>query len=101
MRIRIVLSGGFAGLKREKIVETSALPAAERTALERLVAACGFFALPAHDPTARPMPDARQLDVEIEDDAGRTHRVRLAEHAASPAVKDLVDRAFGAAPGEP
>jgi len=105
MHIRIVQSGGFAGLRREKVVETSRLPARERAALERLVAASGFFALPARpagagdaagkgDATAH--RDAHQFDVEIEDGAGRRHAVRVSEHGKNAALKDLVDRAWAA-----
>jgi len=101
MRIRIVQSGGFAGLKRERVVETAQLPAPERAALEGLVHASGFFALPARAPAGgHAVPDARQLDLEIDDGAGRSHRVRLSEHAASPAVRDLVERALNASAPE-
>ena len=103
MRIRIVQSGGFAGLRRERVVETTQLPEAERATLERLVTASGFFALPARAGGAggaRPLPDALQFEVEIEDDAGRRHQVRLPEHATSEALRDLVDRAWNAAGGE-
>ena len=40
--------------------------------------------------------DARQFDVEIEDGTGRRHAVRLSEHEAGGALKDLVDRAWAA-----
>jgi hypothetical protein len=100
MRIRIVQSGGFAGLRREKVVETSGLPAPERAALERLVETSGFFALPARQAPAAggggagAHRDARQFDVEIEDGAGRRHAVRLSEHTTGGALKDLVDRVW-------
>jgi hypothetical protein len=107
MHIRIVQSGGFAGLRREKVVETSGLPARERAALERLVTACGFFALPARPDAGGAAVaggagevaahrDAHQFDVEIEDDAGRLHAVRVSEHAKNGALKDLVDRVWAA-----
>ncbi len=108
MRIRIVQSGGFAGLRREKVVETAGLPAPERAALERLVETSGFFALPARNAAAAggagaagAHRDARQFDVEIEDAAGRRHAVRLSEHTTGGALKDLVDRVWATGGGAP
>src|SRR5258705_4107875 len=46
VRIQVVRSGGFAGLRRERAVETEQLPSGERADLERLVAESRFFDLP-------------------------------------------------------
>jgi len=99
MRIRIVLSGGFAGTRRARVVETTALPVAERATIERLVRVCGFFDRPAVGasgavPTTH--RDARQIDLEIKDDAGRRHTVRLSDVSIDPAIQDLVDQAWAA-----
>jgi len=95
MRIRIVLSGGFAGTRRARVVETTALPVAERATIERLVRVCGFFDRPAAA-GATTHRDARQIDLEIKDDAGRRHTVRLSDVSIDPAIQDLVDQAWAA-----
>lgn len=87
MRIEFVRSGGFAGVSLRLAVESGALPAGERKALELLVDQARFFDLPP-DLTS-PLPDAFQYDVAIEIE-GRRHSVRLDEHAMPEEVKPLL-----------
>ena len=101
MRIRIVLSGGVAGTRRARVVETTALPVEERATIERLVRVSGFFDRPAAGAAAAATQadahrDARQIDLEIKDDAGRRHTVRMNDVSIDPAIQDLVDQAWAA-----
>ncbi|OLD96919.1 MAG: hypothetical protein AUI36_45725, partial [Cyanobacteria bacterium 13_1_40CM_2_61_4] len=65
-------SGGFAGLRREREVETDGLEPGERARLERLVAESRFFDLPARATSG--LPDVMQYRVRVEVD-GREHEI--------------------------
>ena len=93
MRIRVVRSGGFAGLRVERAVETDALPALERGELERLVADACFFDLPARATCG--MPDVIQYRVTIES-GGREHEVTTDDRTAAAGVMRLVEFVLGA-----
>ena len=97
MRIRIIESGGFAGLRRECVVETDGLPETQRAALERLVAAAAFFALPER--LVSGFPDMIQYRVTVEE-RDRAHEVTFDDENATEALRSLVDRILEAA-GEP
>ena len=89
MRIRVVQSGGFAGLRVERAVETDDLEASEREDYERLVAEACFFELPARATSG--LPDVIQCRVRI-DAHGREHEVTTDERTASMALWALVER---------
>ena len=96
MRLTLHQSGGFAGIARPPLtLETGALAAAQRTAIERLVHAAGLgAAAPAAKPT---MPDRFQYRLEVRHDDGTTAVVGFAEDTATPAQLKLV-RLLRAAP---
>ena len=91
MRIRIVQSGGLAGLRRERVVETERLPDAGRETLEGLVRTAAFFELPARSVSS--LPDVIQYRVRVEW-SGRSHEVTFDDETASQPLRDLVTRAF-------
>ncbi len=79
------------------VLESAALPAAERDALETLIARARFFELA---PTAaRPRPDRFQYDVCIED-AGRRHAVSLHDPVEPEPLKVLLEHLTALARGE-
>ena|SRR5882762_990603 len=89
MRIEFRRSGGFAGLGVRLDLESAELPAAERKALEALVARARFFELPAR--SSRPQPDAFQYDLCIED-AGRRNAVCLHDPVEPETLRSLLER---------
>ena len=70
-------------------LESADLPAAERDALETLIARARFFELPARG--ARPRPDAFQYDLAIEH-AGRRHALCVHDPVEPEALRPLIDR---------
>ena len=97
MRIRIVQSGGFAGLRRERVVETDELPQGLREALEGLIESTTFFSLPARLVTD--LPDVIQYRVRVEK-AARIHEVTFDDESATEAMRTLVERVFETAHGK-
>lgn len=100
MKITYQRSGGVAGISKRAVIDTSALPAAERAAWEGLVAGADFFALPgtmASDPRQR---DALSHTVAIEDGA-RQHTVEVQGSPAAAPVRALLDRLQGASARAP
>ncbi len=94
MRIGIVQSGGFAGLRRERVVETEELPQRLREALEALIESATFFSLPTR--LASGLPDVIQYRVRVEARA-RIHEVTFDDESATEALRSLVERVFEAA----
>lgn len=95
MRITIAMSstGLFyaPGLAAPVVIEVSALPAADAVRIETLVRDTVFFDREAAPETlARPVPDARQVTVTVEE-AGRSHTLLLAEPIKDPGLKALVE----------
>ncbi len=86
MQIRVVRSGGFAGLRRERAVETERLPEAQRSEVERLVAEAGFFDLPTRATSGQ--PDAILYRVRVEA-AGRAYEVTTDERTAAEPLLTL------------
>ena len=95
MRIRVVRSGGFAGLRVERAVDTTLLPIAERVRVERLVIEADFFELPARAVSG--LPDVIQYQVWVEADR-RHHEVATDERTAGGAMLALVERVLGVEP---
>jgi hypothetical protein len=96
VRIRIVQSGGFAGLRRERVVETDGLPRELRETLEGLIESATFFSLPAR--LASGLPDVIQYRVRIEESA-RIHEVTFDDQTGGEALRSLVECIFRAANG--
>lgn len=93
MRIRVVESGGLAGLRRERVVETDRLPRERRNVLEELIATATFFALPAR--LVSGLPDVIQYRVEVRD-AARAHVVAFDDECGNEDLRSLVACVFEA-----
>lgn len=94
MRITFAMSspGLFyaPGLAEPVVLELSALPRSEAARIEALVHDAKFLdRAAAPEALARPMPDARQFTVTVEQ-AGRSRTLHLTEPIADPALKALV-----------
>ena len=89
MRIQVVQSGGFAGLRVERAVETERLSASEQGHYERLLAAACFFDLPTRSVSG--LPDVIQCHIHIHAH-GREHEVTTDEQSASRPLWALVER---------
>ncbi|MFE0754285.1 protealysin inhibitor emfourin [Inquilinus sp. NPDC058860] len=94
MRITFAMSstGLFyaPGLAEPVVLDLAALPPAEAARIEALVRDAHVLDRPAApEGLSRPMPDARQFTVTV-DDGGRSRTLELAEPIADPALKDLV-----------
>ena len=87
-RVRVVQSGGFAGLTRRYEVEAAKLDSAQSRRLDELVAALPHPA--AEGGQQKGQPDRFQYDLEVETKSG-AHQWRVPEAAASPAHKALID----------
>jgi hypothetical protein len=83
LRLELRVSGGFAGLRRPPVVlDTEALPDAERAEIERLAEA-----VLAREHPGPPGPDRFQYDLRAGDRAACLH-----EGALSPEAEALVSR---------
>ena len=89
MRIQVVRSGGFAGLRRERAVETEQLPPGERADLERLVAESRFFDLPVRATSGAPDVIQYRVKVEVE---GRGHEITADDQTLGDALRKLATR---------
>lgn len=86
-------SGGFAGLRRERAVETERLPAPRRVTIETLIERATFFELP--DRLVSGLPDVIQYRVRVED-AERVHEVLFDDEEATEPLRTLVVLLLGA-----
>ena len=94
MKVTLRRSGGFAGLNLRSEIDASQLGAKESSELQRLVSR-----LPAGQPprpaaaaaaAARPMPDAMQYEVTVDDGNG-PRTVRASDGAMPEELQELVD----------
>src|SRR5215467_5128348 len=91
MRIEFTRSGGFAGMRVAKVLNTDEMPEAEALALKELVKSAEFFDLAESESLPSRGADRFQYDITIESD-GRTHTVKADEGAIPPALAPLVKR---------
>lgn len=77
-------------------LESAELPAAERDALEGLIARAGFFTL--HARSARSRPDAFQYDLAIEH-GGRRHALCVHDPVEPEALRPLIEHLTALARG--
>ncbi len=89
MRIRVVQSGGLAGLRSEHELDTDQLPAEAREALARLIEGLAFFTRPPQP--ASKLPDMIHYRVRIEEGA-RAHEVTFDDGCDEATLLELVDR---------
>ena len=100
MQITFLESGGFAGAIRGVRIDAATLPAGEREALERLVAACGRAG--SCELNTAGGRDRRQYDLAIDQD-GRIDRLTCDDgcvpEAARPLIAFMAARATPQGPG--
>ncbi len=86
MRIRVVRSGGLAGLRRDRAVDTERLSDLQRVEVERLVIEARFFDLPARATSG--LPDVILYRVRVEM-ASRAHEVTTDDRTAAEPLLTL------------
>jgi hypothetical protein len=90
MKVRLVRSGGVAGIRLATEVDAARLPEDGARRLARLVEESGILALPSGPPPGAAGPDrfAYRLTVETED---RERTVEVAEQDVTPELAPLID----------
>lgn len=99
MLVRLVRTGGIAGLRVRAEVDSEQLPPAQKREMKKLVEEAKLFDQPAK-PGGRAMPDQFQYEITIEDQ-GKTHSFVTNEAAASDQLLELVDWLIAAAKPRP
>ena len=89
MKVTLVQSGGFAGLRVGKIADTGTLPAGDAEHLKDLVEAAGFFDLAERIGPPPKHADRFQYRIAVED-GGRQKSVLVADEALTDQLKALV-----------
>jgi hypothetical protein len=91
VRIRVVQSGGLAGLHSELELDTDSLPEEIREGLESLVQGSAFFARDAGDGACSKLPDMVEYRVRIEQGA-QAHELTFDDGCGVTPLLELVDR---------
>jgi hypothetical protein len=92
VRIRVVQSGGLAGLRSEHELDTDSLPVEMRERLEGLVQGSAFFAREGRGSGAvSKLPDMIQYRVRIEE-GSRAHEVTFDDSCGETPLLELVER---------
>jgi hypothetical protein len=97
VKFELRVGGGLAylpGLAAPLIVDTAALPAEERQALERLVVDASVFDQPSSPKVATRGADQRTYTLTV-DDGSRKHTVRLSDPVGDPALATLLQKLQG------
>jgi len=94
VRITVRRSGGFAGLRLERAIDTERLPAPEREAVEHLVVEARFFELPERETSGLPDVILYYVRIELHD---RSHEVTTDERAAPDPLVTLANRVLAEA----
>ncbi len=89
MLVRLVRTGGIAGLKVRAEVDSEQLPPAQKREMKKLVGEAKLFDQPAKR-GGRAMPDQFQYEITIED-GGETHSFVTYDEGASDELLELVD----------
>ena len=88
MRIRVVQSGGIAGLRSEHELDTDQLPVESRERLAQLVQGVAFFTRSPEQVSK--LPDMIQYRVRIEEGA-RAHEVTFDDGCGEAPLLELVE----------
>jgi len=91
VRIRVVQSGGLAGLRSELELDTDSLPSDTRAGLESLVHGSEFFATRDRAGLCSKLPDMIEYKVRIEE-GSRAHEVTFDDGCGVAPLLELVDR---------
>jgi emfourin len=94
MRISLVRSGGFAGLRLEATVDTSALDPEIAQRFHKLVEAADLFSLSEPTINVKSEPDRFRYTLTI-DDKGREHSITFEERRVPEAVQPLFEAVWG------
>jgi len=89
LRIRVLRTGGFAGIALNADVDSEQLEPFERDGLKRLVEAAGFFELPAKIEAREGGADRFQYEITVEETA-RSHTVASGDAGMSEPLNNLV-----------
>jgi hypothetical protein len=89
LKVTLVQSGGFAGLRVGKIADTEALPTGDAKQLKDLVEAAGFFDLAERIGFPPKHADRFHYRIGVED-GSRQKTVLVSEEALSDQLKALV-----------
>lgn len=89
MLVRLVRTGGIAGLKVQAEVDSEQLPPAQKREMKKLVEEAELFDQPARL-SSRAMPDQFQYEITIEDE-GKTHSFVTNDAAVSDELLELID----------
>jgi hypothetical protein len=90
MRISFQRTGGFAGITKNKTVDTATLSPNEADVLPRLVEAADLFKLPEQITSANPQSDRFQYKLTVEDH-GKQHTVTVSESAMPGTLRPLIE----------
>ena len=89
MKIDFLRTGGQGPISRRSAsIDVSALPDAEASKAQQLVASARFFDLPEKLDSS-PMPDSFTYTITVEQD-GDSHTVEVNQSALSPELQELV-----------
>jgi hypothetical protein len=91
VRIRVVQSGGLAGLHSEHELDSDSLPADMRARLEDLVQGAAFFNREARAGACSNLPDMIEYRVRIEQGA-RTHELTFDDACGEAPLLELVEQ---------
>ena len=89
MRVELVQSGGFAGLRIASVVDSSQLSSGDRRQLSGAFDRAGFFALPPRRVSGLPDVIQYRLSAEVE---GRRHEITFDAQTAHQELTALVER---------
>ncbi len=89
MRISLVRTGGIAGIRLAREVDTDELPAEQAGELKQLVDSAQFFDRPDTPEPAARIPDSLEYRISVSDGA-RTRAIVLAEHSVPDDLRPLV-----------
>ena len=89
MKIHLIRSGGFGGMRREVRIETESLRREEREPLEGLVQDSGFFTLPEKFPRPGKGADYFTYSITV-DDGNRVHTVVVSQPSLPEGLRPLV-----------
>jgi hypothetical protein len=90
MTIQFERTGGFAGLRLTATVHSDALAPEEARKVQAMVQEARFFELPPTLSQAQPGADRFQYAVTV-DTKERRHAVKIADGAAPPRLRPLLD----------
>jgi hypothetical protein len=90
MKITFQRSGGFAGVRVSKTLDTADLTPTDASKLQQLITAADFFRLPETITASKPQPDRFQYRVTVADNE-QEHTVMMSEEVLPQSLRPLVE----------